>query len=511
MSTSSSKTLPINNFKNHDELYSIPIEKLDVFKLSTDQHGCRFLQKKLEYDPSISKTLFKKIFNSLIELIVDPFGNYLIQKLIDYLNEYEIDLLVEKIHSYLYLIAVNQYGTRSLQKIIEKVTNNYQIDLIIVGLQTSSQNSNILCASNNSKNKTSLPENNSITSTNVDEKENNKKYNKSNNNIVNLIKDLNGNHVIQKCIFMFSPEKFQFIIDAICIENNIVLVSTHKHGCCVLQKLLNNSNFNQVIEISKKILSFLSELINDQFGNYIIQFFLELNFNNYQGYNKDIELLIDIFFKKIYANLIQLSCLKFSSNVIEKFIKILKNNLKFNYLSEIIQVINSNFGIIIKDKFGNYVIQTILDQLNDIFEISIEFNILVKNIKSYLPVIRTTPYGKKIQMKIDQIETNYSTSAHPFKQFNQHDYSNKSYSHNNFDNKYNNFNNINNINNINNNGFIFSAASSMNSAVTTPSDFNHFDYNYYYQNNQFNLMNSKNVNNCDNNLDYNHYKGYDYL
>ncbi|CAM9019726.1 unnamed protein product [Wickerhamomyces anomalus] len=362
--------IEIPNYKNYDELNLIPIESLDILKLSVDQYGCRFLQKKLDLDSSIKDVIFNKIFNNLINLIIDPFGNYLIQKLIDHLSTYQKDLMIEKIHGYLFLISINQYGTRSLQKIIDKISNTYQIDLVIKGLQM-----------------------NDVPNVSIED-----------NNIVKLIKDLNGNHVIQKCIFKFPPEKFQFLIDSICMDNNIVRISTHKHGCCVLQKLLNNANFNQILKISNNLLIYLDDLINDQFGNYIIQFLFELNFLKSSN---SINFLIDDFFNRIYGNLIQLSCLKFSSNVVEKFIKILKHKQNYVYLIEIIKFVDSNFEILIKDKFGNYVIQTLIDQFYDVVELSTEMNNLILNIKSYLPVIKSAPYARKIQLKIQQLETNY--------------------------------------------------------------------------------------------------------
>lgn len=370
-SISSSSTTNSSNYKNYDELNLIPIENLDILKLSVDQYGCRYLQKKLELDNSIKDVIFNKIFNNILDLIVDPFGNYLIQKMADYLTPYQKDLMIEKVHPYLFLISTNQYGTRSLQKIIDGISNTYQMDLVVKGLQMNDSNDPV-----------------------------------SDNNIVRLVKDLNGNHVIQKCIFKFPPEKFQFIIDSICLNNNIVRISTHKHGCCVLQKLLNNANFDQILKISKVLLMYLDDLINDQFGNYIIQFLFELDFLKTSN---EINFLIDEFFNKIYQNLVKLSCLKFSSNVIEKFIKILKIKKNYFYLNEIIKVINLNFEILIKDKFGNYVIQTLIDQFYDVTELNSEMTALVNTVKNYLPVIKAAPYARKIQLKIQQLESNYTS------------------------------------------------------------------------------------------------------
>lgn len=55
--------------------------------------------------------------------------------------------------------------------------------------------------------------------------------------VVSLIKDLNGNHVVQRCLQRLGPEDSQFIYDAAaahCME-----VATHRHGCCVLQRCID--------------------------------------------------------------------------------------------------------------------------------------------------------------------------------------------------------------------------------------------------------------------------------
>lgn len=218
--------------------------------------------------------MYRHIKPYFLDLILDPFGNYLIQKLCEYLTTDQKTQLVESIYPHVFQISINQYGTRSLQKVIDTVDTDAQVDLIISGF---------------GQNFTSIEQ------------------------VVVLINDLNGNHVVQKCIFKFPPSKFGFIIDAIVDNNNIVKISTHKHGCCVLQKLLSVCTLQQIFKISVKIVQFLRSLINDQFGNYIIQFLLDIK-------ELDFYLLGEIY-DKLSGELCQLSCLKFSSNVVEKFIK----------------------------------------------------------------------------------------------------------------------------------------------------------------------------------------------
>lgn len=415
----SDSTVSSNSTANHNnrsmsssslntDLSGLPLEELDYLQLATDQYGCRFLQKKLE-NPLESNTVRDLMFSSiklfLLDLILDPFGNYLIQKLCEYLTLDQKTLLIKNIYPNVFQISINQYGTRSLQKIIDTVETEEHVNMICDGFSTKF---------------TSIEQ------------------------VVTLINDLNGNHVIQKCIFKFSPSKFGFIIDAIVNKDNIIKISTHKHGCCVLQKLLSVCTLQQIFKISVKIIQYLPGLINDQFGNYIIQFLFDIK-------ELDFYLLGEIF-GKLSHELGQLSCLKFSSNVVEKFIKklfgIIQDLSSNDYISSNLQstldldngvpiddvasvamcilltitdIFTVNLNLLIRDNFGNYALQTLLDVRNyshlleypgnnnihnssKLTKFSHEFTLKVGNLivltKELLPTIKTTSYAKKIKLKL---------------------------------------------------------------------------------------------------------------
>jgi hypothetical protein len=61
--------------------------------------------------------------------------------------------------------------------------------------------------------------------------------------ILNFIKDINGNHIIQKFVFTVKSPKNQFLYDI--IISKIIEIGTHKHGCCVLQKCIEGGNPSQ--------------------------------------------------------------------------------------------------------------------------------------------------------------------------------------------------------------------------------------------------------------------------
>ncbi|PVH14995.1 uncharacterized protein CXQ87_005274 [Candidozyma duobushaemuli] len=294
-----------------------------VLRLAKDQYGCRFLQKRIDENVVPNRQarvanyeiIFKEVAPSLYELIIDPFGNYLVQKLVDYCSEADLDLMLDTLHNNLFSVSINQHGTRALQKVIDHMSNSHQLALLMKGL---------------------------------------KPY------IIELIKDLNGNHVIQKILNKYPPDNCQFIYSSI-IED-ILVVATHKHGCCVLQKCLNHVNPSQLSAFSEKILQYnvFVVLINDQFGNYVLQYLVSID-------SVDVNCALFNNFLKYGIN--DLCNLKFSSNVVEKLMKNCYHNepksrsftdLKFSVIGAIF---NTDLNKLINDPYGNYVIQTLIDIL----------------------------------------------------------------------------------------------------------------------------------------------------
>ena len=59
-----------------------------VLTIAKDQNGCRYLQRKFDEGGATAiSVVFPEILEHLIELMTDPFGNYLTQKLLDRCSE----------------------------------------------------------------------------------------------------------------------------------------------------------------------------------------------------------------------------------------------------------------------------------------------------------------------------------------------------------------------------------------------------------------------------------------
>ncbi|POY71655.1 hypothetical protein BMF94_5350 [Rhodotorula taiwanensis] len=314
----------------------------DMLSLCKDQFGCRYLQKKLEEGkPEHRDMIFNEVFPHFAELMTDPFANYLAQRLLEYATDEQRDALIESISGELVSISLNMHGTRAVQKMIDYLSTRRQVQSLILAL---------------------------------------------NLNVVTLIKDLNGNHVIQKCLNALPPEDNQFIYNAVathCIE-----VATHRHGCCVLQRCIDHASESQRIQLVTEITYNSLTLVQDAFGNYVVQYVLDLNDNRF----------IEAIVRQFLGNVSALSAQKFSSNVVEKCIRVADATGRRAIIDELL--VKQRLERLLRDSFANYVVQTALDYAEPAQRTQ-----LIETIRPILPQIRNTPYGKRIQSKI-QRETN---------------------------------------------------------------------------------------------------------
>lgn len=311
-----------------------------VIQVAQDQNGCRFLQRKFDEGGSqaISK-VFSEIISSIIPLMKDPFGNYLIQKLLDRCSESQRTEVVKAVAEggELISIALSTHGTRAVQKLIETLTTEEQRKYAIAALKPG---------------------------------------------VVDLIKDLNGNHVVQRCLQRLGPEDSQFIYDAAigcCVE-----IASHRHGCCVLQRCIDfatpEQRHNLVMEISNNALV----LSQDAFGNYVVQYVLDL------GQPEASQSVMNV----LMGHYSDLAVQKFSSNVVEKCLKL--GGLDDARESIIKEIMHSPaLARLLQDPYGNYVVQSALSVTSGSLHQS-----LVDCIRPYLPTLKGNPHGKRILQKV---------------------------------------------------------------------------------------------------------------
>ncbi|KAK3204858.1 hypothetical protein Dsin_018904 [Dipteronia sinensis] len=307
-----------------------------IYMLAKDQHGCRFLQRKISEGTSEDiEKIFVEIIDHIVELMTDPFGNYLVQKLLEVCNENQRMQMLHTITRKagdLVRISCDMHGTRAVQKVIETLKSPKQFSLVVSALKPG---------------------------------------------IVTLIKNMNGNHVAQRCLLYLIPEYSKFLFEA--ATGNCVELATDRHGCCVLQKCLTHSEGEQRQRLVSEITSNALILSQDPFGNYVVQFVFELRLP---------WAMMDIL-DQLEGNFGDLSMQKYSSNVVEKCLKYASEEHRSRIIRELIG--NAHLDQLMQDPYGNYVIQAALQQSKGALHAA-----LVDAIRPHIPVLRTSPYGKKV-------------------------------------------------------------------------------------------------------------------
>ena len=301
-----------------------------------DQNGSKIIQKKIEEKNSdFLNKLFDNIKNNLYDIITDQFGNYVVQKYVEYCDKKTLSKMLHVIDTKLYDISINSYGTRALQKILEYLTAPSQEDIDIILSFTK-------------------------------------------DNVLNLIRDINGNHVIQS-ILETIPNKEK--LSSFYKELNSVLIDVAKikQGGCVFPKVLSNIIESDLTMIANTVIDNISTLINDEYGNFIIQRIIKLNIPAHN----------DKIYDYIHDKVLKLSSMKYSSNVIETC---LGDNISIRpkVIDKLID--KNNITILITDQFGNYIVQKCLTVLKG----GDKFNAVVEQIKKSVKNLNSSGHGRKI-------------------------------------------------------------------------------------------------------------------
>ncbi|XP_002975751.2 pumilio homolog 12 [Selaginella moellendorffii] len=306
-----------------------------IYETAKDQHGCRFLQKKFS-EGSLEEIdkIFAEVIDHLVDLMTDPFGNYLVQKLLEVSNDTQRREILRGVtrNGELVNISLNMHGTRAVQKLIETLKSPEQVSMVTSSLMQG---------------------------------------------VVTLIKDSNGNHVVQKCLQKLSNEDIQFIIDA--AARHCVDIGTHRHGCCVLQRCIDFASGTQCHFLVSEIAANALILSQDQYGNYVVQYILDLE----QSW-----ITLDVIYR-LEGNFALLAMQKFSSNVVEKCLKQSSEDSRALIIREIIT--SSLLSQLLQDPFANYVIQCALSVAKGSLHTA-----LVDAIRPHVPVLRSSPFGKRI-------------------------------------------------------------------------------------------------------------------
>ncbi|KAG5940470.1 hypothetical protein E4U53_007587 [Claviceps sorghi] len=308
-----------------------------VVEFSGDQHGSRFIQQKLESANSEEKDqVFREMEPNAIQLMKDVFGNYVVQKFFEYGNQVQKKVLAERMKGKVVDLSVQVYACRVMQKALEHVLVEQQAELT----------------------KELEPE------------------------ILRVIRDQNGNHVVQKIIELVPRQHIDFIMDA--LRGQVTLLASHTYGCRVIQRMLEHGTEVDKMEIMAELHASAQMLITDQYGNYVAQHVIQ------NGKPADRARMIDL----VMAQLLNLSKHKFASNVVEKCIEHGSAEQRSMIREQLTTVGSDGISAIqqmMRDQYGNYVIQKLLAQLQ-----GSEREILVDEIRPQFYAMRKSGTSRQL-------------------------------------------------------------------------------------------------------------------
>lgn len=307
-----------------------------VVEFAGDQHGSRFIQQKLETANSeVKESVFRELEENALQLMQDVFGNYVIQKFFEHGDQTQKKILVGKMKGHVLELANQMYACRVVQKALEHALTEQQASMV-------------------------------------------KELEKD---VLKTVKDQNGNHVIQKVIDRVPMHHIQKIVEA--FRGNVGVLSVNSYGCRVIQRLLEKVEEPQRRFILTELHAEGPKLITDQYGNYVTQHVIE------HGLPEDRAKIVAL----IKAQFLVFSKHKFASNVVERCL-ICSNDAQRRELVSVVLSKNergeSNVMNLLRDGYGNYVIQKLLDTLT-----RDDYEMFVQSLKPELEKAKKVIPGKQ--------------------------------------------------------------------------------------------------------------------
>lgn len=266
----------------------------------------------------------------LTQLAYDGTGNFIVQKLLDPNFADTNFRLVENIEHIAPSLALNRYGCRVVQKLMQISPPDHVERLLTT---------------------------------------------KFSDQEFELVTDQNGNRIVQKLIENFEPGVYLPFLRSMIDSAGLKHVLVNKYGCRVMQAALERAvqlcTSNQQLPSTKSaanavmnllitpILEDASALCKDVYGNYIVQTIFKIDFLHYARRY--------IIKHHLMNNILALSQHKYSSHVVEMAFNHADDDSRCAMFLEVFESYEPDsqgrtaLHIMLFDQYGNYVVQRMLD------------------------------------------------------------------------------------------------------------------------------------------------------
>ena len=292
-----------------------------IVQLAKTQVGSRMIQSKLtghNIDMQYFNTVFAQLYCIVPELMTDLFGNYLIQRIIELCNQQQHTAIVQCILNDIVSISCDRQGTRSIQKLIHTCTDKATQQLIIDSL------SGMITIKGRQQPK-----------------------------LLYMVRDPHASHVISIILDEFTSDTqlVQPIIS--CMIKCVRMIGNDQFGLCIVKKCLLLCSVDELQSVTHTIIQHIMEYINHMYGNYLIQHVIDI------CVQRESNTLLCLLHDTLLSNYSQLSKQKYSSNVIEKMLRVELYHIRNDIITELCST-PSDLIELLQCSYGNYVIQNIL-------------------------------------------------------------------------------------------------------------------------------------------------------
>jgi hypothetical protein len=290
------------------------IAERELLRRATTQSTSRTLQDQLT---TSSPVQFAAIFDILIDhipdLMMDSFGHYIAEKLALLGNHQQRTLILDALEPAVVTIATSKVGSFSLQAILESVRLDAVLTQRLFDI------------------------------------------------LEPVVKDIlitaSGHYVFLRILELFRYPATKFLLKASAVH--CIAFSTDHYGLRVMKVLVGRSPSPEREALLAALASHTQKLVENQYGNYVVQLILTSS-------PAEAE-VVHCVISQMTGKFAALSKQKFSSNVVECCLRLPSSRIRSRVINELVGAIPH----LIRDRFGNYVLQTALDCASPIEAISL--------------------------------------------------------------------------------------------------------------------------------------------
>ena len=283
------------------------ISKEEIFSAISKQRTGILLQNSIKDFNSLEiSNLIKVLKGNFTKLMKDKNGNYFCSDLLKLCTSKQRLIILKEIIPEFISLSINQYSNHPMQILIELMELDEEIEYLNYVFNSLEQ-------------------------------------------FLNVCLNSNGSYVIQRIISNI-PENKRNCINKLFL-NCIHILSCDMYGVVTLKKFVYYSKNEFMCEcIISNLIHHFIKISENPYGNYFVQFILEIWWNN-----KEIKHIKNL----IISNFFRLSKNKFASHICEMYIKLINLNEKQILLCNLMK--NGIYFLLLKDIYGVFVMNKLIN------------------------------------------------------------------------------------------------------------------------------------------------------